>query len=712
MAPDLSNSPYPGLRPFHEKDAAFFYGRKREIRIIAANVQSEPLTILYGASGVGKSSLLQAGVIPELKGDRCDSNAIYFREWQDSNKVADLVAEIAALSEVTGKSITSLPSTTTPCFILLDQFEEFLLYHLPDDETGKAMDAALARLINRSGPESGVLIGIREDSLSELDKRFGLRIPGLLNNTLLVQYLTVSCARTAIESPLAMLEKQHGDKYTIEPKLVDEILKAASTPRQPTNSPVPALTVEDTDPRVEPVILQLILKRLWNEEFRSGPVEASQQPPWVLHAETLRRIGGADRIVESHVEEVMRGLTQKTQLDIATRIFPHLVTPSRRKIAQSTRDLLCFSGAPEAETRAVLKHLSAGEEARILRHLVVPDMYELFHDVLAQPVLAWRRRHLAWMERRRLMWQWILYTTISVVVVTVGISAWIIYRRQAEKAQFAFAREEVQATALRAERGVVQSNAEALKAKASGDFQKYKALLAQVQHDQLAVQEAQSAASALKTPNRPQTVVDLVNQQIRLSQEISGLQVRLDTALKENEQLRQAAASTNAAAKQNASSKTAISSGTSGNKVNSVVPQTIGSIFEYEPGKTCTIITAPMRIVRHGYARVPGSGDNYLYIFARGESPINFDTFVISKSEWGKLGNQGSYSGYLPGDYLAGRGIEAKKWECPALNRDIPGESAPFQSINDKYRLNLISIDRGPQGVIRTATLNICEMEP
>ncbi len=62
-----SRSPYPGLRPFTEEDHAFFFGREREAEIVEANLLSKRLTLLYGASGVGKSSVLLGGVADSLR---------------------------------------------------------------------------------------------------------------------------------------------------------------------------------------------------------------------------------------------------------------------------------------------------------------------------------------------------------------------------------------------------------------------------------------------------------------------------------------------------------------------------------------------------------------------------------------------------------------------------------------------------------------------
>lgn len=53
--------PYVGLRAFRQQDRGLFFGRERESREIATLWQADRLTVLYGTSGVGKTSLLHAG---------------------------------------------------------------------------------------------------------------------------------------------------------------------------------------------------------------------------------------------------------------------------------------------------------------------------------------------------------------------------------------------------------------------------------------------------------------------------------------------------------------------------------------------------------------------------------------------------------------------------------------------------------------------------
>ena len=63
----LPATPYKGLMPYTEEDAPFFFGREAEREIITANLMASRLTLLYGASGVGKSSVLRAGVVHHLR---------------------------------------------------------------------------------------------------------------------------------------------------------------------------------------------------------------------------------------------------------------------------------------------------------------------------------------------------------------------------------------------------------------------------------------------------------------------------------------------------------------------------------------------------------------------------------------------------------------------------------------------------------------------
>jgi AAA+ ATPase superfamily predicted ATPase len=61
-------NPWLGLASFTEETRAYFYGRDEEVAELARRVQRKLLTVLFGQSGLGKTSILRAGLVPKLRG--------------------------------------------------------------------------------------------------------------------------------------------------------------------------------------------------------------------------------------------------------------------------------------------------------------------------------------------------------------------------------------------------------------------------------------------------------------------------------------------------------------------------------------------------------------------------------------------------------------------------------------------------------------------
>src|SRR4029079_17156728 len=64
------DNPWPGLESFEEDSQAFFFGRDPEIKLLRDHVLDTAVTVLYGRSGLGKTSLLRAGLFPLLREQR------------------------------------------------------------------------------------------------------------------------------------------------------------------------------------------------------------------------------------------------------------------------------------------------------------------------------------------------------------------------------------------------------------------------------------------------------------------------------------------------------------------------------------------------------------------------------------------------------------------------------------------------------------------
>ena len=345
-------SPYKGLAPFGESalDALLFFGRGRETEVVAANLLAYRLTVLYGASGVGKSSLLRAGVAHALR--QAGEEVIIFDAWS-GDSTAGLRGSVSAARD-------------QELYLILDQFDEYFVYHEADEEFPRE----LARLVTQPGLRFNVLISIRDDMLSRLD-RFKPLVPNLLSNYLRLDHLDRHAARQAILGPLERCNAlvAEDERTRIEPDLVEAVLDGSGT-----------------NGHIEAPYLQLVMQRLWEEEHRAGSK--------ILRLETLEQLGGPEEIVRAHLSEALDTLSPH-DCDLAERLFDHLVTPSGTKIAYGIVDLAQYAAVSEAEVAPVLAALV---DERILRPVSVPGVpeesrYEIFHDVLAEPVLEWRSRY-------------------------------------------------------------------------------------------------------------------------------------------------------------------------------------------------------------------------------------------------------------------------------------------------------------------------------
>jgi hypothetical protein len=115
---DLSRyCPYPGMRPYGQGQSEVFFGRTDESMKLEARIAGQPLVVVIGPSGSGKSSLIQAGLLPQLSDD-----------WQvctmtpGSNplsRIHELLTPYVDSSEW-----RNLTTPSRPVLVIVDQFEE------------------------------------------------------------------------------------------------------------------------------------------------------------------------------------------------------------------------------------------------------------------------------------------------------------------------------------------------------------------------------------------------------------------------------------------------------------------------------------------------------------------------------------------------------------------------------------------------------------
>src|SRR5687768_160099 len=85
-------APYKGLAPYDAMDRDKFFGREREARIVTDKIYACPVTLLFARTGVGKSSLVRAAVMPTLI-DKYHLDVVYHASWAQ-DPLQDLKAAV------------------------------------------------------------------------------------------------------------------------------------------------------------------------------------------------------------------------------------------------------------------------------------------------------------------------------------------------------------------------------------------------------------------------------------------------------------------------------------------------------------------------------------------------------------------------------------------------------------------------------------------
>ena len=407
-APELTfdNNPYRGLASFEQEHAALFYGRSELITTLADKITSQPLTVVLGASGTGKSSLVKAGVIPNLQDSKSQTWVIVAK--QEAAERSSISAPVVRfmrpgktpLTELlhllrANQLVTSITPSLKQQFwddpqilaqkietwrqtypgklllLLIDQFEEVLTFCRRDQERDQFL-RLLAEAVQRQSEVFRLVLTLRSDFEPPIAES-ALK-PYWRASRFVVPPMSQAELREAIEGPAS-----ERVLYFAPPELVDKIinevvqmpgalpllsftlselyLKYVTSPRREQDR---ALTKEDYD-QLGGVIGSL--RKRANDEYDNLDDLA--------HRATMRRV--MLRMVVSEGGELMRRRVPRSELE-----YPDAQENTRVKevLSRLTDARLIVWGSVEAED---------GEQ-----HAVV----EPAHDALVRAwdkLLAWRK---------------------------------------------------------------------------------------------------------------------------------------------------------------------------------------------------------------------------------------------------------------------------------------------------------------------------------
>jgi hypothetical protein len=348
MGIEAQPGPYLGIQPFGYAHRDRFFGRTREVEQLLAKLLTYRVVVLFGESGAGKSSVLNAGLIPALLRERFQAERLRIGPTASAPLILERIAQKPAGSPYL-PSIFAVPddsrekvtlsvgefvadverSNGVRPVLIIDQFEElFTRFADPDPNDSKSAQAqiltALLGLAESSDVAVKVLIVIREDYLAKLEPP-ARRFPQLSYNRVQLLPLTRSAARLAILQPFEQSDRWQS---RLDPALADRILGDLA--------PGPD-AVSSTQ-------LQIVCARLW-DTFASAKT--------AIVEDDYRKLGGFDGIVQDYLRKELN------QADPAVRraavlALDRMVTASGTRDVVSQDNILQLVETPREDTQRAL----------------------------------------------------------------------------------------------------------------------------------------------------------------------------------------------------------------------------------------------------------------------------------------------------------------------------------------------------------------------
>jgi tetratricopeptide (TPR) repeat protein len=255
-----TNYRYPGIRPFYDNgiDRRLFFGRDSEKEVLLHKVLADNLVVLYARSGLGKTSLLNAGLSQALR----DRGFIPLMVRFNDPKLDPVQGIYTGIKEIveqqfivveTGEEASLWQYFKTTYFwsgsnkmltpvLILDQFEEFFTLYSPSER--KSLIKQLADVVNNKTPASllesvqpgeplpyndnppnvKIIISIREDYVGQLDE-MSREIPDILQHRFRLRPLSRENASLAIIKPSQVQDVAiDAASFTFAPEAVDIML--------------------------------------------------------------------------------------------------------------------------------------------------------------------------------------------------------------------------------------------------------------------------------------------------------------------------------------------------------------------------------------------------------------------------------------------------------------------------------------------------------
>jgi WD40 repeat protein len=390
-----ADHPWPGPESFQPQDAGYFRGRDAEVRQLVQWVRRAHSVVLYGASGLGKTSLLNAGVIPELAADEFFAVPVRISYVAGAPSAHEQIqTEILRRRSGPGMPkarpgqtawellhLRAEPIEGAQPLLIFDQFEELFTIGVGTSQAAELLDElkgliegipphavrerleqvpAQARELAFQRSSHRVLISIREDFLHGLES-LRAHLPSIIHNRFRIGPLSGTMAMEVVmQQPRPAPDGPAGAASQARSPIVDrevaELIVRTVASSEPDDRPLEAL-------EVEPALLSILCAELARRRSNGVPITrelVSGSRTDIISTFYERALGDVPPEVRAYVEDV---LVTSTGVRTSTVLVEALNSPG-------------FT--PEVLGRLV--------ERRLLRVIERPNgkWLELTHDILTK----------------------------------------------------------------------------------------------------------------------------------------------------------------------------------------------------------------------------------------------------------------------------------------------------------------------------------------
>ena len=418
---------YPGAQPFADDPFSrrVFFGREQVTKTLTDQILANRIVVVYAKSGLGKTSLLNAGVAPKLR----DEGYLPLNVRVNDSEHGPLISVMQGIrTEIERQQVEYIEGSTESLWsffktaefwrgdlllkpvLILDQFEELFTLHSENARDnflselsfllrGVRPDAAERAEVSESPPPIRIVVSLREDYLGLLEEAAD-HLPQIFDHRFRLAPLTIDAAATAMTGPAAIDHPDfHTRPFCYDPEAVKAVLVYLSRHRK--------RALPQATRYVEPFQLQLICQRV--EEIVAKRQLRSNNEITI----SVEDIGGEEVLRQTlrdfYINSIHSLPSRRVRRKVRRLCEEFLISPEGRRLSLEENEISRQLALP-AETLRLLV------AKRLLRSDTRSDSsyYELSHDALIEPVLGTRR----W---RALLFGWVGVGITSLILLFAGL---------------------------------------------------------------------------------------------------------------------------------------------------------------------------------------------------------------------------------------------------------------------------------------------------